>query len=86
MVDWAELATRVERWLLPAECMVCRAPGRDGDDSLVCGVCRARWRAIARNSSSVLSSARGLIFHAVAGSQVRIMRHMHTADSDGIGP
>jgi ComF family protein len=47
MVVWADLAVRVERWLLPAECMACRSPAADGDDSLVCGVCRARWRAIA---------------------------------------
>jgi ComF family protein len=47
MVAWADVAVRVERWLLPAECIGCRSPNAARDDGLVCGVCRARWRAIA---------------------------------------
>jgi ComF family protein len=46
MGDWADVARRVERWLLPAECTVCRSPFSARDDSLVCDVCRSRWRAI----------------------------------------
>lgn len=46
MVDWSETARRVERWLLPADCSVCRAPSSDRLESLVCDVCRARWRPI----------------------------------------
>ena len=48
MVDWSDAARRVERWLLPAECSVCRAPWGDRRESLVCDVCRARWRPIPR--------------------------------------
>jgi len=44
MVDWPELGRRVERWLLPSECSVCRAPAPD--NALICEVCRARWRSI----------------------------------------
>jgi ComF family protein len=46
MVVWADLAIRVERWLLPAECSVCFGPVRGRHDPLVCDVCRCRWRAI----------------------------------------
>lgn len=47
MTPWAEVAAALrgaERWLLPGECLLCRAP-TDGapDDPLVCAVCRARW-------------------------------------------
>ena len=37
----------LERWLLPAACLLCDAPvpPRD-DDALVCGLCRSRWRPI----------------------------------------
>lgn len=42
----AELAAnlrRLERWLLPGECLLCRGGlGQDNDD-LVCRLCRARW-------------------------------------------
>ena len=34
----------MERWLLPAECLVCR--GAAEDDALVCGLCRSRWHAL----------------------------------------
>ena len=47
MVAWAELAGAAERWLLPGECSVCRAPSAGRHDRLVCDVCRARWRPIA---------------------------------------
>jgi ComF family protein len=35
-----------ERWLLPGECLLCRAPTSPEDDSLVCAVCRYRWRPV----------------------------------------
>jgi ComF family protein len=37
----------VERWLLPPECLLCNepVPERQGD-SLICDLCRARWRPI----------------------------------------
>jgi ComF family protein len=46
MAAWSELVSRAERWLLPAECTVCRSPLSLPDDSLVCGICRSRWRTI----------------------------------------
>ncbi len=37
----------VERWLLPAACLLCDAPVPSGEgDTLVCGVCRSRWRPV----------------------------------------
>jgi len=41
--SWAEL----ERWLLPAACLLCEAPvaEREGD-ALVCALCRSRWQAV----------------------------------------
>ncbi len=47
MVTWADAASRLERWLLPAECTVCRSPVVAASDALVCDVCVARWRPIA---------------------------------------
>jgi ComF family protein len=37
----------VERWLLPPACLLCDAsvPAGEGD-SLVCGLCRSRWRPV----------------------------------------
>jgi ComF family protein len=37
----------LERWLLPAACLLCDGPvpAREGE-SLVCGPCRSRWRAV----------------------------------------
>ncbi len=37
----------VERWLLPAACLLCNEPisSRD-DDALVCSLCRIRWRPV----------------------------------------
>ncbi len=44
---WGELGTvleAVERWLLPGECLLCRAPVEaDARDSLICAPCCARW-------------------------------------------
>jgi ComF family protein len=44
---WADLRARlaaVERWILPGECLICRAPVEpDPRDPLVCGPCRSRW-------------------------------------------
>jgi ComF family protein len=50
MPRFAEFRARLEeleRWLLPAACLLCDAPiaSRDGD-ALVCAVCRSRWRAV----------------------------------------
>jgi ComF family protein len=41
------LLARVERWLLPAACLLCRepVPEREGD-ALICQLCRSRWRRI----------------------------------------
>jgi ComF family protein len=38
------LVRGIERWLLPAECLLCR--GAAEDDALVCGLCRSRWRPV----------------------------------------
>lgn len=46
MVVWADTAERLERWLLPAECMVCRDAMAPDLDALVCALCRLRWRAL----------------------------------------
>lgn len=50
MPRFAELRERLEaleRWLLPAACLLCDAPvaARDGD-ALVCALCRSRWRTV----------------------------------------
>jgi ComF family protein len=50
MPRFAELRARLEeleRWLLPAACLLCDAPisSRDGD-ALVCALCRCRWRPV----------------------------------------
>jgi competence protein ComFC len=50
----AELATAsarilagVERWLLPPACLLCEAPVPAAEgETLVCGVCRSRWRPV----------------------------------------
>jgi len=37
----------LERWLLPPACLLCDAPlGPREGDSLVCGICRSRWRRV----------------------------------------
>ena len=43
----AGIARALERWLLPAECLLCREAVHGSDpDALVCDLCRARWRRI----------------------------------------
>jgi ComF family protein len=43
----AAVARGLERWLLPAECLLClRSVGLDDADSLVCALCRSRWRPL----------------------------------------
>lgn len=43
----AAVARGLERWLLPAECLLCGegVPAAD-DDALICSVCRSRWRRV----------------------------------------
>lgn len=44
---WREAFRAAERWVLPGECLLCRARvDRDPDDPLICGVCRSRWRRL----------------------------------------
>jgi ComF family protein len=47
---WADLSARLrgaERWLLPAECLLCTgAVDGDPDDPLICSLCRSRWRPV----------------------------------------
>ena len=42
-----ETLAAVERWLLPAACLLCKepVPGRE-NDALVCDLCRLRWRPV----------------------------------------
>lgn len=46
MVAFAERWHRLERWLLPGECLSCQQPVESAGDSLVCDVCRVRWRPL----------------------------------------
>jgi ComF family protein len=50
MLPFAEIAaalTGVERWLLPAACLLCSEPIPEReDDALICDLCRLRWRPI----------------------------------------
>jgi ComF family protein len=45
--EWRASLEELERWLLPAACLLCEAPvaPRD-DDALVCALCRSRWRPV----------------------------------------
>jgi ComF family protein len=45
--SWRASLEELERWLLPAACLLCEAPiaSRDGD-VLVCALCRCRWRPV----------------------------------------
>jgi ComF family protein len=47
LAGWRASLAELERWLLPAACLLCDAPvaGREGD-ALVCSLCRARWRPV----------------------------------------
>jgi ComF family protein len=43
----AEVLAGVERWLLPAACLLCSEPiSEREDDALICDLCRLRWRTI----------------------------------------
>jgi ComF family protein len=50
MPRFAELRARLEeleRWLLPAACLLCDAPiGPRENDALICALCRSRWRPV----------------------------------------
>lgn len=47
MRQWQQRFASLERWLLPAECLLCQAPlGSTGEEPLACGVCRSRWPAL----------------------------------------
>lgn len=44
---FAEILAGVERWLLPAACLLCSEPvAAREDDALICDLCRLRWRPI----------------------------------------
>ena len=47
LAGWGASLAEVERWLLPAACLLCEAPvaAREGD-ALVCALCRSRWKAV----------------------------------------
>jgi ComF family protein len=46
-VELRETLRGLERWLLPAECLLCREPvGGSESDPLICGLCRSRWRPV----------------------------------------
>ncbi len=47
LARWRGSVAELERWLLPAACLLCEAPvpAREGD-SLVCALCRSRWRPV----------------------------------------
>lgn len=45
---WRDLtrgAATLERWLLPAECLLCHGPA-GAADALICDLCRRRWRPV----------------------------------------
>jgi ComF family protein len=44
---WRTSLADLERWLLPAACLLCEAPVAEREsDALVCGLCRSRWHAV----------------------------------------
>ena len=43
--DLVRSAAALERWLLPAECLVCQGSAGK-DDALICDLCRRRWRPV----------------------------------------
>ncbi len=47
VAGWRAALADLERWLLPAACLLCDAPvaEREGD-ALVCALCRSRWHAV----------------------------------------
>lgn len=45
--EWRASLEDLERWLLPAACLLCEAPvGPREEDALVCALCRSRWRPV----------------------------------------
>jgi ComF family protein len=47
LVEFRRALAGVERWVLPAACLLCDRPVPLGDgDALVCGICRSRWRPV----------------------------------------
>ena len=47
MLSASDGLARLEQWLLPAACLLCQVgiPAGEGD-SLICGICRSRWRRV----------------------------------------
>ena len=44
---FAETLAAVERWLLPAACLLCSEPISEREnDALICDLCRLRWRPV----------------------------------------
>jgi ComF family protein len=47
LAAWREAWDDLERWLLPAACLLCDAPvARAENDALICALCRSRWRRV----------------------------------------
>ena len=47
LAGWHASLADLERWLLPAACLLCDAPiAEREEDALVCGLCRSRWRPV----------------------------------------
>ncbi len=47
LVGWRESLADLERWLLPAACLLCEAPVAERErDALVCALCRSRWQPV----------------------------------------
>ncbi|HEU4474508.1 MAG TPA: double zinc ribbon domain-containing protein [Gemmatimonadales bacterium] len=47
LAGWRAALGDLERWLLPAACLLCDAPIAEREaDALVCALCRSRWRPI----------------------------------------
>jgi len=45
-IRFAESLSRVERWLLPAECLLCGERVAEPSEPLACALCRSRWRRL----------------------------------------
>jgi hypothetical protein len=47
LAGWRASLADLERWLLPAACLLCEAPIAEREaDALVCALCRSRWRVV----------------------------------------
>ena len=47
LAGWRASLADLERWLLPAACLLCEAPVAEREsDALVCALCRSRWHAV----------------------------------------